>query len=262
MNNNTHNIFLGLNWKMNPASMDEVKTLLSAYQNYLYARPKNTIIAVFVPDIYIDQVQMEIQSKQLDLMVGSQDISIAPRTGAFTGQVSGYMLQKKNVPYVLVGHSENRRYHHQTDYDISQKVANAFLHDIQPVVCFGDNGAYPDINMIDYTLLQKQLKAICEPNLTYILEKGIYLAYEPLWAIGTGVNATPQHIQNMVEYVKSYLEKIGGESLVEVSKILYGGSVNDENIDEYSSLSIDGYLVGGASLNAQALSRMLEKLTY
>lgn len=249
--------FLGLNWKMNPSSPAEVGKLIKGYQEAINVTFPGEIVA-FVPDLYLDQVKMEKERNKVFIEIGAQDLSTEPETGAYTGQASAHMLMAKQIPYVLIGHSEKRQYHHETDAEVSQKVSNSYAKNLQPLVCFGDNGVDGNFEEIHYQLLETQLEAIFRDNQHSIKKNGIIIAYEPIWAIGTGVNAEPEHIQTVFVYIKKKIHEIGGPELVQSTKILYGGSVKDTNIKSYAQIAqVDGFLVGGASLKPEVLHRML-----
>lgn len=253
--------FLGLNWKMNPSSPAEVGKLIKGYQEAINVTFPGEIVA-FVPDIYLDQVRMEAQKNKVYIEVGAQDISTEPETGAFTGQTSAHMLMAKQIPHVLIGHSEKRQYHHETNEEVTQKIQNAYAKKIQPLVCFGDNGVNGNYEEINYEVIDRQLQAIFEENQTAIKKNSIIIAYEPIWAIGTGVNAQAEHIQTVLIYIKKKIHEIGGQDLVSSTRILYGGSVKDTNIKEYSKISqVDGFLVGGASLKPEVFHKMLLNLS-
>jgi triosephosphate isomerase len=249
--------FLGLNWKMNPSSPVQVGKLIKGYQEAITVTFPGEIVA-FVPDIYLDQVRMEKERNKVFIEIGAQDISTEPEAGAFTGQTSAHMLMAKKIPYVLIGHSEKRQYHHELDTDITQKIKNSYAKNLQPLVCFGDNGHDGNYEEVNYPLLDTQLEAIFTESQSTIKKNRIIIAYEPIWAIGTGVNAEPEHIQTVFVYIKKKIHQIGGEELVAATRILYGGSVNDTNIQAYAKISqVDGFLVGGASLKPEILHKML-----
>lgn len=242
---------------MNPASPAEVGTLMKGYQEAITVTFPGEIVA-FVPDLYLDQVRMEKERNKVFIEIGAQDISTEVKTGAYTGQTSAHMLMSKQVLYVLIGHSEKRQYHHETDREIAQKISNAYAKKLQPLVCFGDNGIDGNFEEINYQLLEVQLESIFRDNQLNIKKNGIIIAYEPIWAIGTGINAEPEHIQTVFVYIKKKIHDMGGQELVQSTKILYGGSVNDSNIKSYAQIAqVDGFLVGGASLKPDVLHQML-----
>jgi triosephosphate isomerase len=168
-------------------------------------------------------------------------------SGAYTGEISPVMLKDTKVEYVILGHSERRAYYNETDEKINQKIVRALEYDLKPIVCVGEVLAEREANKRNDVLKTQVTNAfkgveIANPD-------NIVIAYEPVWAIGTGKSATSAQAEEACKYIRDLLAGIYGEDVAQKIRILYGGSVNTKNIDELMSMpNIDGGLVGGASL--------------
>ena len=203
----------------------------------------HTQVAVCVPAAYLSQVQQLVAGSGIDL--GAQDVS-AHEQGAYTGEVSVAMLKDFAVHYVIVGHSERRQYHGETDDLVAHKVQRALAAGITPIVCVGETLAERDAGKT-VEVVKRQLAAVIHLNGHCISE--IAVAYEPVWAIGTGLTATPQQAQEVHAVLRAQLQAATAHS--ERVHILYGGSMNAANAAELlAQPDIDGGLIGGASLKA------------
>ena len=228
------------NWKMN-GSHEVNDGLVRAIIAGLPANPCR--VAVCVPAPYLSSVQALCASSGLDL--GAQDVSVHDK-GAFTGEVSSAMLQEFGVRYVIVGHSERRQYHGETDATVSAKARAALAAGITPIVCVGETLAEREADQTE-AVVRRQLAAVIHDNGHCISE--IVVAYEPVWAIGTGKTASPEQAQA----VHALLRKQLAAATVHAHKVplLYGGSMNAANAaDLLAQPDIDGGLIGGASLKA------------
>jgi triosephosphate isomerase len=176
--------------------------------------------------------------------------------GAYTGEVSAPMLLDAGCTYVLVGHSERRQYFGETDETVSKKVGAALQAGLRPIVCVGETLAQRQAGDT-FIVLEQQLRrglAACQGEAV----SQVVLAYEPLWAIGTGVTATPQQAQEVHGYLRTLLAQLWGETVAQTVRIQYGGSVRPENIAALmAEPDIDGALVGGASLDATSFAQIL-----
>ena len=171
------------------------------------------------------------------------------KDGAYTGEVSAKQLRSYNVEYCLVGHSERRKYQNETDNEIYEKIIMLLQEHITPILCIGETKEERDNNKVE-EVLDKQLNKLLNINDEY--KEQIIIAYEPVWSIGTGIIPTNKEIEDTILYIKKKLPN---------NKILYGGSANEENIDTLKQISIiDGYLLGGLSLNIDKLKVFLDKL--
>ena len=228
------------NWKMN-GSLSANETLLAALAQGLSAKPACDI-AICVPAAYFAQVQ-SLKTVSIDL--GSQDVS-AQVSGAFTGEVSAAMLKDFGARYAIVGHSERRQYHGETDTLVADKAKAALAVGITPIVCVGETLAEREAGRTE-EVVKRQLAAVIHTNGHCISE--IVVAYEPVWAIGTGKTASPAEAQAVHAVLRAQLKAATDQSAR--VKILYGGSMNAANAASLlGQPDIDGGLIGGASLKA------------
>lgn len=229
------------NWKMN-GSLQANAALLQALRDGLGAAP-GCGVAVAVPAPYLAQVQALVAGSEIAL--AAQDVSQHER-GAFTGEVSVGMLRDFDARYALVGHSERRQYHGETDAVVAAKAQRALSGGVTPIVCVGETLAEREAGQTE-TVVKRQLAAVIHAVGHCVSE--IVVAYEPVWAIGTGRTATPEQAQQVHAVLRAQLAA-ATESADRVL-ILYGGSMNAANAAELlAQPDIDGGLVGGASLKA------------
>ena len=238
------------NWKMN---MDHVQgtDLLQRLAEALSESKHDAgrvEVAVFPPFTTLSTVQTLIQNDGLNLVCGGQDLSPFD-SGAYTGDTSAQFLAKLDCEYVLVGHSERRTIHNETDDLLNAKVNAAYRHSLVPVLCIGEG---LDIRQagthIEYTLTQ--LRAGVE-GLTKGQASRLVVAYEPVWAIGTGEVAGPQEAQEMCAAIRAQLARLFDADVASTARLLYGGSVKANNASAIlNEPDVDGVLVGGASLDA------------
>jgi triosephosphate isomerase len=233
------------NWKMN-GSLAANEALLTALAQGLEQAPPCEV-AVCVSSPYLSQIKA-ITSSQSHLSaidLGAQDVS-AQAQGAYTGEVSAAMLKEFGCRFVIVGHSERRQYHGETDAVVAAKVQQALAVGMTPIVCVGETLAEREAGLT-VDVIKRQLAAVIHVNGHCISE--IALAYEPVWAIGTGKTATPQEAQAVHAVLRAQLQAATDHA--ERVKILYGGSMNAANAASLLAQSdIDGGLIGGASLKA------------
>ena len=230
------------NWKMN-GSLAANQTLLSGIQSGLSSAlgGKQADVAVCVPAIYVAQVQSLVHNTGVAL--GVQDVSVHAQ-GAFTGETSAAMLKDFGVRYAIVGHSERRQYHGETDEQVALKAKSALSAGITPIVCVGETLAEREAGQTEQ-VVKRQLAAVIQANGHCISE--IVLAYEPVWAIGTGKTASPQEAQSVHAVLRAQLQ--AATEHAQRVKILYGGSMNAANAsDLLAQADIDGGLIGGAAL--------------
>ena len=229
------------NWKMN-GSLSANEVLIK--QLLLGLSTSSCDVAVCVPSVYLGQAQALIQSSCLDL--AAQDVSMH-ESGAFTGEVSPAMLKDFGVRYCIVGHSERRQYHFETDAQVAAKARSALAHGITPIVCVGETLAEREAGKTE-EVVKRQLAAVIHTNGHCISE--IVVAYEPIWAIGTGVTASTDQAQQVHAVLRAQLKAATPHA--DQIRLLYGGSMNAANAGQLlAQPDIDGGLVGGASLKAQ-----------
>ena len=229
------------NWKMN-GSLAANEALLRELLQGL-GQPRCDV-AVAVPSVYVAQVQGLLQGSAVQL--GVQDVS-AHDAGAYTGEVAASMLRDLGVRYALVGHSERRQYHGETDALVAAKAQKALNAGITPIVCVGETLAQREAGETE-AVVKRQLAAVIHAVGHCITE--LVVAYEPVWAIGTGKTATPEMAQAVHAVLRAQLSHASAEAAGRV-RILYGGSMNAANAAQLlAQPDIDGGLVGGASLKA------------
>ncbi len=220
-------------------------TLRDAAHNYAECE-----VAIFPPFTDLRTVQTLAESEKFELKLGAQDLS-QHDSGAYTGDVSGAFLKKLDMQYVLIGHSERRQYHHETDAIVRDKVAAAFRHDLTPVICVGETLEELESEGASAVPVRQTLAALeGHENLNSFI-----IAYEPVWAIGTGKVASPEDAAMVCAKIREAIGQKFGESVADATRILYGGSVKSANVAGYlRSPEVDGVLVGGASLDAVEFS--------
>ena len=229
------------NWKMN-GSLAGNEALVKAVLAGLPAQPCE--VAVCVPAPYLAQLQALVASSPIEL--GAQDVSMH-ESGAYTGELSAAMLREFGVRYAIVGHSERRQYHGETDQHVAAKAKTALASGVTPIVCVGETLAQREAGTTE-EVVKRQLAAVIHTNGHCISE--IVVAYEPVWAIGTGKTASPEQAQQVHAVLRAQLKAASAQA--ERIRILYGGSMNAANATQLlSQPDIDGGLIGGASLKAQ-----------
>jgi triosephosphate isomerase len=207
--------------------------------------------ALCVPSVYLAQMQALLAESPIDL--GSQDVS-AHALGAFTGEVSADMLQDFAVRYCIVGHSERRQHQAESDVLVASKARHALAAGITPIVCVGESLAEREAGQTE-AVVKRQLAAVIHANGHCISE--IVVAYEPVWAIGTGLTATPEQAQHVHAVLRSQLQAATAHA--DRVSILYGGSMNAANAAELlAQPDVDGGLIGGAALKAPEFLSMLK----
>jgi triosephosphate isomerase len=229
------------NWKMN-GSLASNAGLLDAVR--AGAASGKATLAVCVPATYLAQAQATLAGSPVAW--GAQDLSVH-ENGAYTGEVSATMLSDFGCQYVIVGHSERRSYHGETDELVAQKAMRALASGMMPIVCVGETLAEREQGATD-TVVVRQLKPVLDA-VGAQLDK-IVIAYEPVWAIGTGKTATPEMAQQVHELIRRTLAQRDAAAAQKV-QILYGGSMKPDNAKALLAMAdIDGGLIGGASLKA------------
>lgn len=244
--------FIAGNWKMNLDHQQAIAlvqklawSLKDASHDYSTAE-----VTVFPGFTSIRSVQTLIDADGLELTLGAQDIS-RHDSGAYTGEVSGVALKKLDVKYVLIGHSERRQYHSEDDAVVQAKTAAAFKHGIIPVICVGETAEELESEGAAAVPVRQTLAALAGHD-----SLGEFvIAYEPVWAIGTGAVATPEVAASVAGKIRAAIAEAHGDDVAQATRILYGGSVKAANVAGFlQSSEVDGVLVGGASLDADEFS--------
>lgn len=230
------------NWKENPQSLAEAEKLFDATVES--AQVLGVITVICPPVVFIE----ELAKRDGGVPIGAQNCS-ADEGGAHTGEISVPMLQNLGVRFVIVGHSE-RRAMGETDEAINRKVLKLLEHNMHPILCVGEKNKTDDRQKIVSEQLQKDLYGAPRDKLNQVL-----IAYEPIWAIGTGDAETPEHASEILRIIRSILNLDFG---LQTSELLYGGSVNSENAGSFLMWpEISGLLVGGASLDSKEISKII-----
>jgi triosephosphate isomerase (TIM) len=230
------------NWKMNglSGSLAEIDAMRQAADA---GESGDAELLVCPPATLIAQAAWRIKGGELSL--GAQDCSIEPG-GAFTGDISALMLRDAGASYVIVGHSERRSYHHETDDLVRAKAEAALKAGLTPIVCVGETQAEREAGQ-QAAVVVRQLRGSLPPEAS---SETVVVAYEPIWAIGTGITPTPENIAVVHNGIRALLTDMYGPSCAKI-RLLYGGSVKPSNCSELLTLdNVDGALVGGASLKA------------
>lgn len=230
------------NWKMN-GSLSANEALLADVKAGLVNMSAPCDVAVCVPSVYLPQVQVVLSGSSVEW--GAQDVS-AHEKGAYTGEISGAMLREFRCRFVLVGHSERRQYHGETDLTVAAKAQRALASGITPIVCVGETLAERESGDT-MAVVKRQLAAVIHAVGHCVSE--VVVAYEPVWAIGTGRTATPEQAQEVHAVLRAQLAAACTRG--SGPRILYGGSMNAANAAELlAQPDIDGGLIGGAALKA------------
>ncbi|KIK63264.1 hypothetical protein GYMLUDRAFT_40973 [Collybiopsis luxurians FD-317 M1] len=240
----TRQFFVGGNFKMNPATREAKQALVKVLNDA--ELDQNTEVVVAPPSLYLIPLQEIIRK---DVKVAAQNCYYKD-SGAFTGEISPGQLVDSKIPYVILGHSERRTLFHETSEIVAQKTRAALDKGLSVILCIGET-----LNEREAGETAKVCQAQLEAVVKVLKESDwskIVIAYEPVWAIGTGKVATPQQAQEAHADIRSYLTKAVSSSVAEATRIIYGGSVNAANCKELSKLpDVDGFLVGGASLKPE-----------
>lgn len=235
------------NWKMNK-SLSQGLQLVDEIIAAASASPSNSVLKIIAPPFtHLASVHEKIKTIS-GFAVAAQNCHHMSN-GAYTGEVSAEMINSTGTNYVIIGHSERRQYFGESDSLLAQKVNLALTNNLIPIFCIGENGDERKTNQ-HLEVVKKQLKEalfhLPPPDFAKLI-----IAYEPVWAIGTGVTATSHQAQGMHNYIRSEINKKYGKEISENTSILYGGSCNPQNAQElFACLDVDGGLIGGASLKA------------
>jgi len=242
--------FITGNWKLNPATLDEATELSSKIAEAISSDSPE--VALFVPFPYIEHVQRIVGDK---LEVGAQMVT-PQMNGAFTGAISAPMLDSLGVKWALAGHSERRTINNESDEYINAQCRMLIDQGMSVILCIGETESEFDLNLASSVCaiqLKKGLSGITPEQMA-----DVCIAYEPVWAIGTGKVATPEIAQNVHADIRNTLAKMYGDDIADNTRILYGGSVSAESVDGLlAKPDIDGALVGGASLSGEGFGRII-----
>jgi len=240
------------NWKMNPETLKKAETLFEGIKKGL-KDIKNAEIVICPPFVYLTSLNF----KDSGIKLGSQNCFYEEK-GAFTGEISPLMLKGLSCEYVILGHSERRRYFNETDETINRKLKAALKAKLKPIFCIGESQEERKAKKTHSTLrrqIKKGLKGIKKEEI-----KNIILAYEPVWAIGTGRACLPEEAKNVNLFLKETIAKDYSSLISKDLAVLYGGSVNSSNARDYIfKAQMSGLLVGGASLDAKEFVKIIKQ---
>jgi len=243
------------NWKMNINHLEAIAYVNKTAYMLTEKDYERTDVTIFPPFTDLRSVQTIVDADHLKITYGAQEIS-AFDSGAYTGEISGAMLNKLRVTYALIGHSERRAYHHETDENVNAKVKAAIKHDLIPMIAIGETLEVRQAgNAVEHTLSQL-VGALKDIRSNYV--GNAVIAYEPVWAIGTGEVATPQDAQDMSIKIREKIASLYSKDVADKIRILYGGSVKAGNVKAIMEQpDVDGALIGGAALDPDEFVRII-----
>jgi triosephosphate isomerase (TIM) len=238
--------FIAGNWKMNMTHMEADKFLQEL--GYKYENKTGCEVAVCPPATALRSAAILLKDDEMEIRLGAQDMHYED-SGAFTGEISAGMLKALGVEYVILGHSERRQYFSETNEIVNKKVIKAFSSGLKPIMCIGESLEIRESGkQVGFVLdqLVNCLSGVEDKDM-----KSLTIAYEPIWAIGTGKTATSEDANDMCRAIREKISELYGKDEAGAVRIQYGGSVKPSNISELMDMpDIDGALVGGASLKA------------
>ena len=239
------------NWKMNNTASQGV-ALVNAIAPLV--TEANCDVVVCVPAINIPAISEAIKGTNIKL--GAENVHFADK-GAFTGEISAEMLKEIGVEYVIVGHSERRQYFAETDETVNKRAEQALKNGLKPIICVGETLEERETGKTE-EVLERQILGAFQNLTAYDMPANVVVAYEPVWAIGTGRTATKEQANETIAFIrKTLVEKVCAKCGAEI-RIQYGGSMNAKNASELMSMpEIDGGLIGGASLKAEDFSKVV-----
>ena len=241
------------NWKMNMLPNEAMRFI-----EELAPKIKNTKNEVILCVPYTDLFYSLLTTQDTNIKIGAQNMHWK-ENAAYTGEVSGKMLECIGVKYVIIGHSERRQYFAETDETVNLKIKSALANNLKPIVCVGETLQQREEGKTT-EIIKNQIKQAFN-DLTNEQVRNIIIAYEPIWAIGTGKTATAEDANNVIKSIRKQVEDLYGSDVAENIIIQYGGSVKSANAEDLLNTSdIDGALVGGASLDAEEFAQIVNKV--
>lgn len=238
------------NWKMNMLPNEAIE-YIQAFEPMVKDAEAEVILCV----PYVDLFYCLMNAQGTNIKIGAQNMHFA-ENGAYTGEISGKMLKSIGVEYVIIGHSERRQYFNETDETVNKKIKAAFENELKPIVCVGETLEQREAGKTESIITSQTRLAL--DGLTNEQVKNTIIAYEPIWAIGTGKTATSEDANNSIKAIRAEIKRLYGEEIANDVIIQYGGSVKSSNAKElFSTSDIDGGLVGGASLKPDEFSKIV-----
>ena len=241
------------NWKMNMLP-NEAMSFINELEPY--AKNAKCEIILCVP--YTDLFYSLLTAQNTNIKIGAQNMHWE-EAGAYTGEIAPNMLKCINVEYVIIGHSERRQYFAETDETVNKKIKSALKHELNPILCVGETMKQRELGLEEEVIKQQIIGAL--EGITKEQAEKIVIAYEPIWAIGTGKVATKNDANNMIKLIRKEIESLYDKEVANSVSILYGGSVNKNNAKElFETSDIDGALVGGASLKVDEFNEIIKSI--
>lgn len=246
-------LYVVANWKMYKTAREATD-----YVETLLPQVEDSKVNIYIAVPFTSIAAAAHYAKETNIVIGAQNMNDA-REGAFTGEIAGLMLKEAGAAFVILGHSERRHVFGETNAFIHRKVLRALQDNIQPILCIGETVKERDAGKTEEVLEEQLLSALDGVPKEDV--ENLIIAYEPVWAIGTGRTPTPKHIQEAHAFCRECLADVFGKKKAADLPILYGGSVKPENVAEIvGEKDVDGVLVGGASLNPEMLSEIIHNM--
>jgi triosephosphate isomerase len=243
------------NWKMNK-SFSEAEDLLSDLADQLDGKKIKCDVVVCPPSVYLEMASDFADESVFS--VGAQNVSEF-ENGAYTGEISAEMLAAVDMAYCIVGHSERRKFFNENNQSLANKVDKLLDQGIIPIYCCGEVIAEREASVHFNVVKQQITEGLFHLNKDEF--SNVVIAYEPVWAIGTGLTASPQQAQEMHAYIRKFVGEKFGEKIASETSILYGGSCNPANAKElFAQIDVDGGLIGGASLKAEDFIKIIQSI--
>ena len=241
------------NWKMNMLPNEAMNFI-----NELAPLVKDVDCDVILCVPYTDLFYSLLTAQDTNIKIGAQNMHYEER-GAYTGEIAPEMLTSINVRYVIIGHSERRQYFNETDETVNKKIKVAIAHGLNPIVCLGETEKQRNIGIANEIICQQTELALEGLSIDEVSK--VIIAYEPIWAIGTGNVASKDDANNAIKLIRNKIKEIYGEETSQNISILYGGSVKKDNAKElFDTSDIDGALVGGASLKVDEFYEIIKSI--
>ncbi|MFH1387356.1 MAG: triose-phosphate isomerase [bacterium] len=240
------------NWKMNTTLTESVQLVTEL--NKLVGNINDRDVLVCPPFTAINEVSVALRDS--NIMVGAQNLFWEEK-GAFTGEISPQMLKSVGCTYVIIGHSERRQYFSETDETVNKRLNAALKHNLKPIICVGETLTEREANKT-LKVIETQVRGGLKDLPKEQMDK-VVIAYEPVWAIGTGKTATPEQAEEVHAFIRKLISEIFDKTVADQIRILYGGSMTPDNVKTLMGQpDIDGGLVGGASLKADGFAKIVK----
>ena len=244
--------YIAGNWKMNKNLVDTQDFAINLANKL--PELNDTEIIICPPSLFVHE--MVILTQDTAISVGAQDVSEHEK-GAFTSEISASMIKSTGAKYCIVGHSERRKYHQETNGIVNTKISQLMSEGLIPIMCIGESLEEREGNLTEKVILKQLSEGLSGIELS--VSKQFIIAYEPIWAIGTGNTATPEMAEAVHSIIRNWLKDNYNEKISQTIPILYGGSVKPSNIkDLLQQPNIDGGLIGGASLEVESMREMIK----